>query len=78
MIAYHLNGVLKQREALPQDWDDDREDPVEEQPVVVVLNSDDLTAEEAEAFKKKKEEGITIRCMRLTNVLTDKYMYYEL
>ena len=44
------------REVLPQDSDDDRDEPTEEQPVVVVLNSGDLTAEEADAFAKKKEE----------------------
>jgi len=30
----------------------------DEQPVVVVLNSGDLTAEEADAFKKQKEKGM--------------------
>ena len=44
------------REVLPEDSDDDRDEPTEEQPVVVVLNSGDLTAEEADAFAKKKEE----------------------
>ncbi|XP_031828396.1 uncharacterized protein KIAA1143 isoform X2 [Nomia melanderi] len=44
------------REILPQDSDDEREEPIEEQPIVVVLNSGDLTAEEADAFIKKKEE----------------------
>ncbi|XP_076248363.1 uncharacterized protein KIAA1143 homolog [Calliopsis andreniformis] len=44
------------REVLPQDSDDDRDEPIEEKPIVVVLNSGDLTAEEAEAFQKKKEE----------------------
>ncbi|XP_076650133.1 uncharacterized protein KIAA1143 homolog [Halictus rubicundus] len=43
------------REVLPQYSDDEREDPIEEQPLVVVLNAGDLTAEEADAFKKKKE-----------------------
>lgn len=58
-----LNDFLKQREVLPQDSDDDRDEPIEEQPVVVVLNSGDLTAEEADAFAKKKEEGIEMFCV---------------
>ncbi|XP_076225230.1 uncharacterized protein KIAA1143 homolog isoform X1 [Nomia melanderi] len=56
IINSHLNDSLKQREILPQDSDDEREEPIEEQPIVVVLNSGDLTAEEADAFIKKKEE----------------------
>ncbi|KAK0085694.1 hypothetical protein PV325_004577 [Microctonus aethiopoides] len=42
-----------------EDWDDDDEAlpcKTEEEPVVIVLKAGDLTAEEAEAFKKTKEE----------------------
>ncbi|XP_076623502.1 uncharacterized protein KIAA1143 [Colletes latitarsis] len=48
--------VDTKREVLPQDSDDDKEEREEEKPIVVVLNSGDLTAEEAEAFQKQKEE----------------------
>ncbi|XP_076170622.1 uncharacterized protein KIAA1143 [Ptiloglossa arizonensis] len=48
--------VDTKREVLPQDSDDDKEERAEEKPVVVILNSGDLTAEEAEAFNKQKEE----------------------
>nr|XP_033328289.1 uncharacterized protein KIAA1143 homolog [Megalopta genalis] len=44
------------REVLPEFSDDEKEDPVEEQPIVVVLSTGDLTAEEADAFIKKKEK----------------------
>lgn len=54
----HLIDFFQQREVLPQDSDDDKEERAEEKPVVVILNSGDLTAEEAEAFNKQKEEGI--------------------
>lgn len=37
--------------------DDDREERADEKPVVVVVKSGDLTAEEANAFKKQKDEG---------------------
>lgn len=37
--------------------DDEKEDSSDEQPTVVVLSSGDLTAEEADAFKRQKEEG---------------------
>lgn len=57
-INNHLNDVLKQREILPQDSDNDEEEREEEKPVVVVLNSEHLTAKQAEAYKKKKEQGI--------------------
>lgn len=40
--------------------DDEKEELADEKPVVVVLNSGDLTAEEADAFKKQKEEGTEI------------------
>ncbi|KAK0180968.1 hypothetical protein PV327_003294 [Microctonus hyperodae] len=43
-----------------EDWDDNDDETLpcktEEEPVVVVLNAGDLTAEEVEAFKKTKEE----------------------
>ncbi|XP_011638930.1 uncharacterized protein KIAA1143 homolog [Pogonomyrmex barbatus] len=48
--------VDTKREVLPEASDDEREDLVDEKPIVVVLNSGDLTAEEADAFKKQKEE----------------------
>ncbi|XP_078043410.1 uncharacterized protein KIAA1143 homolog [Augochlora pura] len=44
------------REVLPEYSDDEKEEPMEEQPVVVVLSAGDLTAEEADAFIKQKEE----------------------
>lgn len=56
----HLNNLkrsLKQREVLPQDSDNEEEHE-EDKPVVVVLNSEHLSAEQAEAYKKKKGEGI--------------------
>lgn len=37
--------------------DDEREERADEKPVVVVVKSGDLTAEEADAFKKQKDEG---------------------
>ncbi|KAG7202337.1 hypothetical protein KM043_018666 [Ampulex compressa] len=47
--------VDTKREALPEDSDDERDTAVE-QPVVVVLKPGDLTAEEADAFQKQKEQ----------------------
>lgn len=38
--------------------DDDIVDKPDEQPTVVVLESGDLTSEEAEKFMKQKQEGI--------------------
>lgn len=54
-----MNGILNQRAALPEvsDDDDGGEKP-DEKPTVVVLNSGDLTAEEADTFKKQKEKGM--------------------
>ncbi|XP_050446901.1 uncharacterized protein KIAA1143 homolog [Cataglyphis hispanica] len=46
--------VDTKREVLPEISDDEK-DLIDEKPVVVVLNSGDLTAEEADAFKKHKE-----------------------
>ncbi|XP_043248929.1 uncharacterized protein KIAA1143 homolog [Colletes gigas] len=48
--------VDTKREVLPQDSDDDKDEREEEKPIVVVLKSGDLTAEEAEVFQKQKEE----------------------
>ncbi|EFN69226.1 Uncharacterized protein KIAA1143-like protein [Camponotus floridanus] len=48
--------VDTKREILPEVSDDEREELTDEKPVVVVLNSGDLTAEEADAFKKQKEK----------------------
>ncbi|XP_018397388.1 PREDICTED: uncharacterized protein KIAA1143 homolog isoform X1 [Cyphomyrmex costatus] len=48
--------VDTKREVLPKVSDDEREELTDEKPVVVVLNSGDLTAEEADAFKKQKEK----------------------
>lgn len=53
-----MNNLLKQREALPEVSDDEKEDLTDEKPVVVVLNSGDMTAEEADVFIKQKEEGM--------------------
>lgn len=44
------------KEALPHVSDDETEDLESEKPVVVVLNSGDLTAEEASNFEKRKQE----------------------
>ncbi|KAL0111662.1 hypothetical protein PUN28_013091 [Cardiocondyla obscurior] len=44
------------RETLEQLSDDEKEELNDEKPVVVVLNSGDLTAEEADAFNKQKEK----------------------
>ncbi|XP_032689474.1 uncharacterized protein KIAA1143 homolog [Odontomachus brunneus] len=49
-------NVDTKREALPEVSDDEKEELADEKPVVVVLNSGDLTAEEVDAFKKQKEE----------------------
>lgn len=43
---------------MPRVSDDEAEDIDGEKPLVVVLNSGDLTAEEAEAFEKQKQKGI--------------------
>lgn len=48
--------IETKRAVQPDDSDTEREESAEEQPVVVVLNSGDLTAEEAEAYQKEKEE----------------------
>ncbi|XP_072754701.1 uncharacterized protein KIAA1143 homolog [Anoplolepis gracilipes] len=48
--------VDTKREVLAEASDDEKEELIDEKPVVVVLNSGDLTAEEAEAFKKQKEK----------------------
>ncbi|XP_012229439.1 uncharacterized protein KIAA1143 homolog [Linepithema humile] len=48
--------VDTKKEALPEISDDEREDLTDEKPVVVVLKSGDLTAEEADAFEKEKEK----------------------
>ncbi|KAL6440641.1 hypothetical protein ACFW04_003252 [Cataglyphis niger] len=48
--------VDTKREVLPEISDDEKEDLTDEKPVVVVLNSGDLTAEEVDAFKKQKEK----------------------
>ncbi|XP_077264525.1 uncharacterized protein KIAA1143 homolog [Temnothorax americanus] len=48
--------VDTKREVLPEISDDEKEELTDEKPVVVILNSGDLTAEEADAFKKQKEK----------------------
>ncbi|XP_051163350.1 uncharacterized protein KIAA1143 homolog [Leptopilina boulardi] len=48
--------VDTKRAELPEATEEDFEDREEEKPVVVVLNTGDLTAEEANAFQKQKEE----------------------
>ncbi|XP_070151808.1 uncharacterized protein KIAA1143 homolog [Polyergus mexicanus] len=48
--------VDTKREVLPEASDDEKEELTDEKPVVVVLNSGDLTAEEADAFQKQKEK----------------------
>ncbi|CAL1675865.1 unnamed protein product [Lasius platythorax] len=48
--------VDTKREVLPEVSDDEKEELTDEKPIVVVLNSGDLTAEEADAFKKQKEK----------------------
>ncbi|KAK2581906.1 hypothetical protein KPH14_002362 [Odynerus spinipes] len=48
--------VDTKREALPRVSDDETEDLEGEKPVVVVLNSGDLTAEEVDKFEKQKQE----------------------
>ncbi|EZA55000.1 hypothetical protein DMN91_008995 [Ooceraea biroi] len=48
--------VDTKREALPEISDDEREEKLDDKPTVVVLNSGDLTAEEADAFQKQKEK----------------------
>lgn len=57
-LKIYLNNLLNQREALPEISDDEKEELTDEKPVVVVLNSGDLTAEEADAFKKQKDKGV--------------------
>ncbi|XP_014477603.1 PREDICTED: uncharacterized protein KIAA1143 homolog [Dinoponera quadriceps] len=49
-------NVDTKREALPEISDDEKEELADEKPVVVVLNSGDLTAEEADTFQKQKDE----------------------
>ncbi|XP_012285172.1 uncharacterized protein KIAA1143 homolog [Orussus abietinus] len=48
--------VDTKREALPEATAEDYEDREEEKPVVVVLKSGDLTADEAQAYQDKQEE----------------------
>ncbi|XP_076760299.1 uncharacterized protein KIAA1143 homolog [Xylocopa sonorina] len=56
-IGYKEGPTIEtKREVLPQVSDNDEEEREEEKPVVVVLNSQHLTAEEADAYKKGKEE----------------------
>lgn len=50
------SDLLNQREVLPEVLDE-KEELADEKPVVVVLKSGDLTAEEADVFKKQKEKG---------------------
>jgi len=59
---------------LPEAFDDEKEGKPDEKPTVVVLNSGDLTAEEADAFKKQKEEG------RITDskILEKKLLYIKI
>ncbi|TGZ46808.1 Uncharacterized protein DBV15_06553 [Temnothorax longispinosus] len=52
--------VDTKREVLPEIFDDEKEELTDEKPVVVILNSGDLTAEEADAFKKQKEKELSI------------------
>ncbi|XP_057333935.1 uncharacterized protein KIAA1143 homolog [Microplitis mediator] len=48
--------VNTKRQELSEGEDEDFEDHIEEKPTVVVLNNGDLTAEEADAFQKKKDD----------------------
>lgn len=48
--------INTKREILPCVYDEEAEDFEGEKPLVVVLNSGDLTAEEAEAFEKQKQK----------------------
>ncbi|XP_015184047.1 PREDICTED: uncharacterized protein KIAA1143 homolog [Polistes dominula] len=48
--------INTKREMLPCNVDDEAEDLEGEKPLVVVLNSGDLTAEEAETFEKQKQK----------------------
>ncbi|KAF7379218.1 hypothetical protein HZH68_017063 [Vespula germanica] len=48
--------INTKKEVLPRVSDDEAEDIDGEKPLVVVLNSGDLTAEEAEAFEKQKQK----------------------
>lgn len=50
--------VDTKREQLPQLTNEDVEDRAEDAPVVVVVNPGDLTEEEAEKYKKAKEEEV--------------------
>ena len=77
-VNYHLNNLLKQREVLPQNSDNEEEHE-EEKPVVVVLNSEHLTAEQAEAYKKKKEEGMSYSFYLLYNskIIICEFLYYR-
>ena len=53
--------IETKKKALPQDADD-LEDKEDEQPVVVVLKEGDLSAEEAEKFKKEGRK-IAVLCV---------------
>ncbi|XP_015586043.1 uncharacterized protein KIAA1143 homolog [Cephus cinctus] len=56
-IGYKEGPTIEtKREALPEDSDDEEQIRKEEEPTVVVLNSGDLTAEEADTFKHEKEQ----------------------
>lgn len=48
--------INTKKEILPCVFDEEAEDFEGEKPLVVVLNSGDLTAEEAEAFEKQKQK----------------------
>lgn len=48
--------VDTKREVLPEVFNDEKEELTDEKPVVVVLNSGDLTAEEVDAFKAQREK----------------------
>lgn len=63
MRKIYLLLIKLQREILPEVSDDEREELTDEKPVVVVLHSGDLTAEEADTFKKQKEKGTN--CFKL-------------
>ncbi|XP_008549765.1 uncharacterized protein KIAA1143 homolog [Microplitis demolitor] len=48
--------INTKRQELSEGEDEDFDDHIEEKPTVVVLNNGDLTAEEADAFQKKKDD----------------------
>lgn len=58
----------EQKETLPRVSDDAaEEDTNEEKPLVVVLNPGDLTAEEAESYKRQKQQkGIYIDSCKIS------------